>query len=334
MKRRTLVQLALAAAAAALGPAAALAQAQVPAQAYPTKPVKMLVGFAPGGSADIVARLIADQLTARLGQPFMVENRTGANGMLAAEGAARSDPDGYTIFVSNSSTVTLNPTLFKDLRYNPTTDFTPLTNIVTVSMLMVVNPEAPLTANVKTVADLVDLAKKRPGEITYGSAGVGNITQLGFEWFSDSAGIKLTHVPYRGVAGTQAALMAKEVAVVLDSPAGIQHVKSGKFRALAVTGPSRMAELPDVPTMQELGYKDYDIGYWVGFFMRAGTPQPIIDKLNAEIAEIAKIPDVQAKLKLQGNPAVEGQKAFGESVKRETERLAAIVKKANIKVEQ
>jgi tripartite-type tricarboxylate transporter receptor subunit TctC len=199
---------------------------------------------------------------------------------------------------------------------------------------MVVNPEAPVTAAVKTVDDLVALAKKKPGEISYGSAGVGNITQLGFEWFADTAGIKLNHIPYKGVAATQAALLGKEVAVVLDSPAGIPHIKAGKFRALAVTGPKRLPELPDVPTMQELGYKDYEIGYWVGFFMRAGTPQTIIDKLNAEIARIVKDPEVQAKLKPQGTLAVEGPKAFADAVERETRRLAAIVDKANIKVEQ
>jgi len=327
MIRRHLTKLALAAGLLGLIPAPLLAQA------YPNKPVKMLVGFAAGGSADIVARIMAEELTARLGQPFIVENRTGANGMLAAEAAARSDPDGYTIFVSNSSTVTLNPTLFKNLKYNPTTDFTPLTNVVSVSMIVVVNPEAPLTANVKTIADLVDLAKKRGGEISYGSAGVGNITHLGFEWLSDLAGIKMTHVPYRGVAGTQAAILAKEVTVVLDSPSGIELIKSGKLRALAVAGMKRLPELPDVKTMDELGYKNFDVGYWVGFFMRAGTPEPIIAKLNAEIAEIVKKPDVQAKLKPHGNLNVEGAKAFGEAVKRETERLAGIVQKANIKVE-
>lgn len=305
----------------------------VGAQAYPTKPVKMIVGFAAGGTADVVARIIGEQLTQRLGKPFIVDNKTGANGMLAAEAAARSDPDGHTIFVSNSSTVTLNPTLFKNLRYNPTTDFAPVTTIVSVPMIVVINAEAPLTVNVRTIADLVALAKKRGTEVSYGSAGVGNVTHLGFEWFSDLAGIKMTHVPYRGVAGTQAALLGKEVTVVLDSPAGIGHIKAGKFRALAVTSLHRLPGLPDVPTMDEMGYKDFEIGYWIGLFVRAGTPDAIIARLNSEIAEIVKKPDVQARLTPHGTINVAGAKEFGNAVKKETERLASIVQKAQITVE-
>ncbi len=327
MKRRDALIMALAAGLLGATPVA------VRAQSYPSKTVKMIVGFAAGGTADVVARIIGDQLTQRLGKPFIVENKTGANGMLAAEAAARSDPDGHTIFVSNSSTVTLNPTLFKDLRYNPSTDFAPLTSIITVPMIVVVNAEAPLTANVRTIADLVHLAKKRGTEVSYGSAGVGNVTHLGFEWFSDLAGIKMTHVPYRGIAGTQAALLGKEVTVVLESPGGIGHIKAGKFRALAVTSLNRVTALPDIPTMDELGYKDFEIGYWIGLFVRAGTPDAIISRLNSEIAEIVKKPDVRERLTRHGTINVAGAKEFGNAVKKETERLASIVEKAHIKVE-
>ncbi|MDP3137025.1 MAG: tripartite tricarboxylate transporter substrate binding protein [Burkholderiaceae bacterium] len=321
--------IALAAATAVLGLGATAAQAQ--AQPYPNKPVRMVVGFAAGGSADLVARIIAQQLTAKLGQPFIVENRLGANGILAAETAARAEPDGYTIFVSNSSTVTLNPTLYKNLRYSPSRDFVPLTNIVTVPMIIMVNPDNPATANIKTIADLVDMAKKT--QVSYGSAGNGNITHLGFEWLSQLSGVKMTHIPYKGVADTQRALLGKEVTVVLDSPAGITHVKSGKFRPLAVAGLKRMPELPDVPTMDEIGFKDYQVGYWVGLFMRSGTPEPIIQKLYSTIAEVVKLPDVQEKLRAQGSLNVEGPQSFGAAVKAETERLANVVKKAGISVE-
>jgi tripartite-type tricarboxylate transporter receptor subunit TctC len=329
MQKRNILALAisLSAVLVTLGPKQALAQTQT----YPNKPVKMIVGFAAGGSADIVARIIGQQLSTRLGQPFVVENRLGANGILAAETAARSDPDGYTIFVSNSSTVTLNPTLYKNLKYNPTRDFTPLTNIISVPMIIMVNPDNPVTANVKTLADLVDLAKKQ--HVSYGSAGNGNVTHLGFEWLNELARVKMTHIPYKGVADTQRALLGKEVTVVLDSPAGVTHIKSGKFRPLAVTGLTRMPELPDVPTVDELGYKGYQIGYWVGFFMRAGTPEPVIAKLYQAIAESVKVLEVQEKLRAQGTLNVEGPQSFGNAVKLETERLSSIVKNAGITVE-
>ncbi|MBY9051406.1 tripartite tricarboxylate transporter substrate binding protein, partial [Pseudomonas fluorescens] len=184
---------------------------QAVAQKYPARPVKIMVGFSAGGPVDVVARIVADRLSNKLGQPFVVENRAGANGMIAAEGVARADADGYTVLACNSSTITLNKTLFKDARYDPIGDFAPLTTVVSAPLVLVVNPENPKTADIKTVADLVAAAKARPGELAYGSGGNGNLAHLAMELLSQKAGIKLIHVPYRGGAASEVGILAQEV---------------------------------------------------------------------------------------------------------------------------
>src|SRR5690606_10609829 len=232
------------------------------AQGYPTKPVKMVVSFAAGGPIDQVARIVAAQLTEKLGQPFVVENRTGANGAIAADAVKNAEPDGHTILVTNASMITITPTLVKNLRYDPDRDFEAVTRVVASPLVMVVNPENPQTASVKSVADLVALAKRSPGQITYGSAGPnGNVTQLAFELFSDLAGIKLVHVPYKGSSEAQAAVLGQQVALAFDTMSAVPHVKAGKLRPLAASSMQRIAAFPDLPTMNELGYKNFDIGF-------------------------------------------------------------------------
>ena len=304
------------------------------AQAYPAKPVKMIVGFTAGGTIDVTARIIGQTLQQKLGQPFIVENKVGANGMLAAETVAQAPGDGYTVFVSNSSTITLNPTLFKStIRYLPQRDFAPVTTVVSVPLVLVVNATDPDTASIKTVADLVARAKAAPGVVNYGSAGTGNITHLAFELFSDMAGVKMTHVPYKGAAAAQTAIFGKEVAVVFDTLSALPHIKSGRLRAIAVSSARRVAELPNVPTMQESGYPGFDVSFWVGIFVPKSTPQPVIDLLNREIAAAAADPAVAEKLALQGTILTQSPAEFAAKIAAETRQLEGVVAKANIKLD-
>ncbi len=319
--------------AAAMGLGIALASTAALAQTYPNKPVRMMVGFTPGGTIDVVARIIAEHLTTKLGTSFYVENRTGANGMLAAEAVAQAPGDGYNIFVSNSSTITLNPTLFKDLRYNPQRDFAPVTTVVSVPLILAVNPDDPVGGKIKTLKDLIDLAKSKPEGVPYGSAGNGNITHLAFELLSDRAGIKMIHVPYRGAAAAQVAALSKEVTVIFDTLSGVPHVKAGKLRALAVSSSERLPALPDVPTVAELGFPGFDVSFWVGIFLPKSTPEPIVSLLNKEIREATNVPAVRAKLEPQGTILTQSPADFAKKVATETAELAAVVQKASIKAD-
>ncbi|WP_245333232.1 Bug family tripartite tricarboxylate transporter substrate binding protein, partial [Bradyrhizobium guangdongense] len=213
---------------------------QALAQKYPVRPVKVMVGFSAGGPVDVVARIIGDRLGNKLGQPFVVENRAGANGMIAAEGVARAEGDGYTMLACNSSTITLNKTLFKDIRYDPQVDFAPLTTVVSAPLVLVVNPENPRTANIRSVADLVAAAKAAPGALAYGSGGNGNLAHLAMELLSQKAGIKLIHVPYRGGSAAEVGILAQEVLAVFDPLSAVPLVKAGKLRALAVSSAERL----------------------------------------------------------------------------------------------
>jgi tripartite-type tricarboxylate transporter receptor subunit TctC len=320
---------------AAFGAMAVLATAgQAMAQAYPNKPVKLIVGFTAGGTIDVTARIIGQQLQQKLGQPFVVENKVGANGMLAAETVAQAPADGYTVFVSNSSTITLNPTLFKNtIRYQPMRDFAPVSTVVSVPLVLAVNATDPDTASIRTVADLVARAKASPGTLNYGSAGNGNITHLAFELFSDMAGLKMTHVPYKGAAAAQTALFGKEVSVIFDTMSALPHIKSGRLRPLAVSSSARVAELPNVPTMQESGFAGFDVSFWVGVFVPKATPQAVVDTLNREIAAAAAEPAVAERLVTQGTILTQSPADFAAKIAAETKQLEGVVVKANIKAD-
>lgn len=305
--------------------------AQADAQKYPTRPVKIMVGFSAGGPVDVVARIIADRLGNKLGQPFVVENRAGANGMIAAEGVAHAEADGYTMLACNSSTITLNKTLFKDIRYDPKADFAPLTTVVSAPLVLVVNPENPKTADIRTVADLVAAAKAKPGELAYGSGGNGNLAHLAMELLGQRAGIKMIHVPYRGGAASEVGILAQEVLAVFDPLSAVPLVRAGKLRALAVSSVERLSSLPDVPTVAEAGYPGFDLLFWVGFFMPKATPVPILEMLHREIIAAANDPVLRERLETQGVVSVLSPAEYAAKITKETRELAEVVAAANIK---
>lgn len=328
LRQRLLTALCVSALAAAT-PAVSLAQS-----GYPNKPVRLIVGFTAGGTIDLTARILGQALQQKLGQPFVVENKVGANGMLAAEHVAQATPDGHTLFVSNSSTITLNPTLFKGkLRYEPQRDFAPVSTVVSVPLVLAVNAQDAASDAIKTVADLVARARAEPGRLNYGSAGNGNITHVAFELFSDMAGVKMTHVPYKGAAAAQTALFGKEVTVIFDTLSALQHIQSGRMRPLAVSSSKRLAELPNVPTLQEAGFAGFDISFWVGIFAPRNTPPTVIDTLNQEIATATRDPRTTEKLAAQGVILTQSPSAFAAKIAAETAQLDSVVKKAHIQAD-
>ena len=303
------------------------------ADAYPNAPVKFVVGFSPGSTIDLVARIVGDSLSTRLGQSVVVENRTGANGMIAARTVAQAKPDGLTVLISNSSSITVNPLLYKDLGYDPLKDFEPITTVVSVPFILTINPENTSVKGVEDVKALVDLARSRPGSVSYGSAGNGNLMHLAGAQLAAMSNVNMLHVPYRGAAPMEAGLLAKEVDFGFDTLSGVPLIKANKLRALAVSTKTRWKDLPDVPALSELGYPDFDISFWVGVFAPAGTPQPIVDRLNKEIAAIAQDPAVRAKLALQGNPDTQSPQAFRTRIADELKQNGALIERANIKVD-
>ncbi|MFJ3463425.1 Bug family tripartite tricarboxylate transporter substrate binding protein [Achromobacter spanius] len=300
---------------------------------YPNAPVKFVVGFSPGSTIDIVARIVGDALSTRMGQTFVVENRTGANGMIAARMVAQAKPDGYTILVSNSSSITVNPLLYKDLQYHPLKDFEPVTTVVSVPFILTINAENPRVAGVKDVKSLVDLARRNPNTVSYGSAGNGNLMHLAGAQLATMSDVQMLHVPYRGAAPMEAGLLSKEVDFGFDTLSGVPLIKAGKLKALAVSTAQRWHDLPDVPAVAELGYPDFDISFWVGVFAPAGTPPAIVDRLNREIAAAAKDPAVRARLAAQGNPSTQSPKAFRQKIADELKQNETLIKRANIKID-
>jgi tripartite-type tricarboxylate transporter receptor subunit TctC len=322
------VVLGLAAAAATLIP---IPVAQ--AQDYPTRPVKLLVGFPPGNTTDVVARILAEALRTRLGQPVVVENKTGASGMLAAEAVARAVPDGYTVLVSNTGSIVVSPVLHPD-RYNPEKDFAPVTTVVAQPMVLLVNPSNPRTASVKSFQDLVTLAKARPGVITYGSAGIGNMLHLAGAQLGAAMDLQMIHIPYRGGAQMQTALLGGEIDFTFDTLTAMPHIKAGKLRALAVTAATRWPDLPDVPAMaSELGVPSLDLSLWTGILLPGGTPDKIVDLLHREITAVMQEPRFRDLLLKQGSVAPKSPQAFRAKIRAELQQNAVLVKRLDIKAE-
>ena len=299
------------------------------AQSYPARPVTIVVPNAAGGGTDTVARLIGDQLSRQLNQSFVVENKTGAGGIVGSELVAKSAPDGYTLLIVSIAHA-VNPALYK-LPYDPLKAFAPISIFASSPNVLAIYPGLPA----KDLKEFVALAKSQPGEIQYGSGGVGGSPHLGMELFKRVAGIDLTHVPFRGsgpavidvTGGHTKAIMAT---VTTLSP----HVKSGKLRALGVSGKTRNHVLPDVPTMDEAGVPGYDAGNWIGLAAPAGTPPAVIDRLNKEISAIQDSADFRQKADADGADIVKYTPAeFASFMERELEKWGRVVKEANIKAE-
>ena len=298
---------------------------------YPNKPVRLIVGFPPGGSTDIVGRIVALKLGERLGQQVIVDNRGGAGGTIGADVAAKAAPDGYTLTVGTTSTHAVAAGAYSKLSYDPVKHFAPISLVAITPYLLVVNPQVP--AN--TLADFVALARSQPGKLNYASAGNGSTTHLAMEMLKDAAKIDLVHIPYKGNAPADIAILANEVQSVFGSmPALLQNVKANKLRALAVGTARRSPALPDVPTVAELGYPGFEAALWLGILAPAGTPQAIIDRLNRELTAIVATADFRSLMDKNGaEPISNTPEQFGAMIRAEVERYGKVVKAVGIKLD-
>jgi len=299
----------------------------VRAQAYPNKSVKIIVGYPPGGSTDVPARIVGQKLAEVLGQTVVVENKPGASGNIGAELAARAAPDGYTIFWVSIGTA-VSASLFPTLSYNLFKDFVAVSQATSVTSFLLVHPTLP----VRSVQELIDYIKAHPGELSYSSSGTGGSPHLAAEWFKARAGIELVHVPYKGTSPQTIDLLSGTVKVAFPTmPGMIEHVQQGKLRALAVTSPKRSALLPDVPTMIEAGFDGYVATSWSGAMVPTGTPAAIVQQLSVAINQVLAMPDVQQKLATSGADAVgSSPEAFRAFIEAETLKWGKVIKDAKI----
>ena len=314
-----------------IGLALALGIAPALAQNYPNKPIRILFAQAPGSASDTVSRVVANRLSEALGQPIVVEARPGAGGALGTEAAARSAPDGYTLFMGNNSTHGSNPALYPKLPYDAVNDFAPISRVASVPYVLVVHPSVA----VSSVQELIALAKSQPGKINYASAGNGSAHQFCGELFKATAGIDLVHIPYKGSPPGVTAVLAGEVSVMFANLADIgPHIRSGKVKPLAVTALKRAELFPNLPTMDESGVPDFEITSWFGLFAPAGTPAPIVARLNAEMIKVLARDDVKSTLGATGlNVASSSPQELTAHIKSEIGRYTRIARTGGIKAE-
>lgn len=309
-----------------------LARAQAPA--YPTKPLRMIVPFTPGGSTDVLARAIGLELSRAWGQPVVIENIPGAGGAIGAERVAKAPADGYTLLMGHIGTLAVNPSLYPKLGYDPVRSFAPVAWVARVPNVLVVHEAVPA----RTLKELVDLARSKPGRLDYGSGGNGSAAHTTMEYLKLQTQMSLLHIPYRGTAPSVNDLVAGQVqALFTGAPALLPHIKSGKIRALAVSSPRRMALLPDVPTVAESGLpgtKGFEADQWYGVVAPAGTPAAIVKQLNEQINKSLASAEVRARLASEGAEPTPGTpQAFGNLIESEIKRWAPVVKAASIKVD-
>lgn len=303
----------------------------VPAYAqYPGKPVRLIVPFPPGGGSDTLARILGPKLSEAFGQQVVIDNRPGAGTNIGAEIAARSAPDGYTVLMGNVSHA-INVTLYSKLSYDLAKDFAPVSLLASTPNIVVVHPSVP----VKSVKELIALAKARPGQLDVASSGSGSSAHLAGELFNNMAGTKMNHVPYKGGGPAVIALVGGQVAVgFATTPSVIQHVKSGRMRGLAVTSAQRSPSAPDLPTVSEAGLKGYEAGTWYGFLVPTGTPKEVITRLHAESARLLKLPDVKGRMDTAGFESIGSTpERFGAYIRGEIEKWGKVVRTAGVRVE-
>jgi tripartite-type tricarboxylate transporter receptor subunit TctC len=298
--------------------------------AYPEKPITMIVPFPPGGPTDLVARVIGKAMGDSLGQPVIIDNRGGANGNIGAGMAAKAAPDGYTMLY-NTSAVALSPALYRNLSYDVTKDLSPVALAAVVPLALVVHPSVPAN-NVK---EFIAYAKANPGRLSYGSAGAGNVTHLGAFQFLQANGLEAVHIPYKGSAPADMDLVAGNIQFLTDTVNSVAaFVKDKRIKMLAVTTGKRMSLFPDVPTLAESGMPGFEVGAWQGLMVPAGTPQPVIDRLNAELRKALANGDVRAKLAQQGaEPLGSSPEEYGAYIRKEIDRCGKVVKQSGVTAE-
>ena len=316
---------------AALALLCALLTAVAWAQSYPSKPIRLIVAFPPGGSTDIIARIVGQKLGERLGQQVVIDNRGGAGGTIGTEIAARTNPDGYTLTMGTTTTHVIAAGVYSKLKYDPINDFAPLTLVATTPYLLVVNPG--VKAN--SLKEFIALVKSQPGKLNFASAGTGSTTQLAMEMLKSAAGIDIVHVPYNGNGPANTATVGGQVQALFGSmPAVLPQAKAGRLRPLAVGTPKRSPSLPDVPSVAESGYPGFDASLWLGFLAPKGTPAPILKRLQTELTGIAQSPEMKEQFERNGASALTTTPAeLTKLLKTETDKYAKVIKAAGIKLQ-
>lgn len=319
--RRTL----LAAAVAALAlPGIAIAQGS-----FPSKPIRVVVSFPPGGAADQIARAVSEPLSQALGQPVVVENRAGANGNIAGEFVSKQPADGHTLLMSSGGTVSINPHLYQKMAFDPTKDLVPVAAAARVLVFLEVNPAK---VPVNTAKEFVDHLRRNPGKLTFGSPGNGSSPHLAAEMMKAQANVFATHIPYRGAAPAMQDLLGGQIDFMFDPGIGLQHVKAGKLKLLAVGSPKRSPQFPDVPTLDEMGMKGFDADTWFGFYAPGGTPQPVVARLNTEINKVLRSPVFIERMNAIGAiPAPMSPQDFAARGQIDSIRFGALIRARNIK---
>ena len=317
--------------AAALG-AFALAGPLAHAQAWPAKPIRIIVPYPPGSGTDIMARRLGQRLGDRLGQPFIVDNRAGAGGSIGTEAVAKSAPDGYTLGIVDTGALAINPAIYPKLGYDPLRDFVPVIEVSQLPFMLVANP----SLGVSTVGELIALAKREPGRINYASVGNGSAVHLATEMFKKQAGISLTHIPYKGSAPALTDVLAGTTPLMfVNLLSGLPHVRSGKLKVLAVGPSTRLSALPDVPTVAEAGLPGYDFQAWIGIIAPAGTPTAIVDRLNSEIRSALTVAEIRDQLVNEGGMQIVGGSAaqFGSHLAGDIDHWRKVVKETGAKLD-
>jgi tripartite-type tricarboxylate transporter receptor subunit TctC len=301
------------------------------AQGWPARPMRIIVPFAAGGATDLIARVVAQKLTDSLGQSVVVENRTGASGMIGADAVAKAAPDGYTLLMASTAEIAINPSLYSKMAYDPAKDLAPITLAGITPLILVVNPASSLGS----VRDIVAQAKAKPGSLSYASAGNGSVQHLSGELLKMLTTTDMVHVPYKGAAPALTDVLGSQVSMFFSGmPPAMPHVKSGKLRALAVTTTKRSPAAPDVPTMAEAGIAGFDISNWFGMFAPTGTPEDVLNRLNTEIVKALALPDVKERLAAQGAEVVgDSRMEFAAFIKAEQAKYAELIKVSHAKAE-
>jgi len=301
------------------------------AEQFPTRPIRIIVPYAPGGNVDISARIIAPPLGEVLGQTIVVDNRPGAGGNLGASLVAKATPDGYTLLVGSSGPLSVNPVIFKSLPYDTLKDFAPISTVQAVPLVVLAGPKS----NINSIADIIAAAKARPGKLTMASAGAGTTNHFAIELFAHMANVKLLHVPYKGSGPALSELLGGQVETMIDQlAASIGYVRDGRLKVLAVTTQQRAVALPNVPTLEELGYKGYQASTLLGLLAPAGTPKPVVAKLNAGVRKIMDNNIVAERFRgLGANPGASSPEEFTARIRDELEQWRTLVKQLNLKFE-